>query len=54
MPTLPRRAFIAASLAAGTLRALPPLLSRPAPRRVLTLVYDKASRSLRAVDRLVP
>ncbi|WP_371225866.1 Tat pathway signal protein [Roseovarius sp. 2305UL8-3] len=54
MPNLSRRGFIAATLAAGTVRSLPVIASRVGGRRVLTLVYDKSLGMMRAVDRLVP
>jgi hypothetical protein len=53
MPNLTRRGFLAATTAAGALRALPPVVARLRARRVLTLVRDKATGGLRAVDRLV-
>ena len=52
MPGLNRRHFILASLAAGSVRAVPTLAGRQ--RRILTLVYDKALGGMRAIDRLVP
>ncbi|MCU4653221.1 twin-arginine translocation signal domain-containing protein [Roseibacterium sp. SDUM158016] len=54
MPELTRRGFLAALSAAGAARALPPALARLPARRILTLVRDKATGGLRAVDRLVP
>ena len=54
MANLTRRGFIAASLAAGTVRALPTLATRPGGRRILTLVYDKSLGMMRAVERVVP
>ncbi|WP_135501412.1 Tat pathway signal protein [Roseovarius aestuariivivens] len=54
MPDLTRRGFIAASLAAGGLRALPVALKQPPARRILTLVYDKSIGMMRAVERVVP
>lgn len=54
MANLTRRGFIAATLAAGTLRSLPPLASKPPARHILTLVYDKSLGMMRAIDRLVP
>lgn len=41
MANLSRRGFIAATVAAGALRAVPMIASKPAARRILTLVYDK-------------
>ena len=52
MPDLNRRHFILASLAAGTVRAVPQIAIRQ--KRVLTLVYDKALGGMRAIDRIVP
>jgi hypothetical protein len=54
MPDLSRRGFLAVTAAAGAARALPPLVLRGRPRRILKLVYDKALGAMRAVDRLVP
>lgn len=53
-PTLNRRQFIAATLAAGSVRALPQLAARTSGRRILTLVYDKSLGMMRAVERVVP
>lgn len=54
MPNLSRRGFIAAALAAGTVRSVPALATRTGGRRILTLVYDKSLGMMRAVERLVP
>ena len=54
MANLTRRGFIAATLAAGTVRTLPAVATRPGGRRILTLVYDKSLGMMRAIDRLVP
>ena len=54
MPKLTRRGFIAASLAAGGVRALPAIATRTGCRRILTLVYDKGLGMMRAVERVVP
>ena len=58
MATVPkglnRRHFLLTLAAAGTVRAVPAVVSRLPARRVLTLVYDKALGAMRAVDRLVP
>lgn len=54
MANLSRRGFIAATLAAGTVRALPTLATRTGGRRILTLVYDKSLGMMRAVERIVP
>ncbi|MDJ0820766.1 MAG: Tat pathway signal protein [Paracoccaceae bacterium] len=52
MPNLSRRGFLAATLAAGSLRGVPRIALRE--KRVLTLVYDKALGAMRAIDRVVP
>lgn len=52
MPNLTRRGFIAASVAAGTVRHLPQLV-RAKPKVVLELVYDKGLGMMRAVERIV-
>lgn len=54
MPDLSRRGFIAAAVAAGTVRSLPALATKTGGRRILTLVYDKSLGMMRAVERLVP
>lgn len=54
MPDFTRRGFIAAALAAGTVRTLPALATRTGGRRILTLVYDKSLGMMRAVERVVP
>ena len=54
MPNLSRRGFIAAAVAAGTVRAVPTLATKAGGRRILTLVYDKSLGMMRAVERLVP
>ncbi|MEL6411793.1 MAG: Tat pathway signal protein [Pseudomonadota bacterium] len=54
MANLTRRHFIAATLAAGGLRALPYGASKAKARRILTLVYDKSLGMMRAVERIVP
>lgn len=54
MPKLTRRSFIAATLAAGSLRAVPMVATRTGGRRILTLVYDKGLGMMRAVERIVP
>lgn len=57
MTQLTRRTFLATAAAAGTARALPPVvgvLKAPPARRILTLVYDKSIGAMRAIDRLVP
>lgn len=47
-----RRGFLVTGAALAVARAVP-LASRPPVRRVLTLVYDKALGSMRAVERIV-
>lgn len=54
MPNLTRRSFIAATVAAGTVRAIPTIATRTGGRRILTLVYDKSLGMMRAVERVVP
>ncbi len=54
MPRFTRRGFIAATVAASAVRAIPMVASRPAARRILTLVYDRKLGMMRAIDRLVP
>lgn len=55
MSKLSRRGFIAATLAAGSLRTIPQIAAKSGGgRRILTLVYDKAAGAMRAVERLVP
>ena len=54
MAKLTRRAFIAATVAAGTVRSLPRLAGTPATRRVVTLVYDKGLGAMRLIDRALP
>lgn len=53
MTQLNRRTFLAAAAAAGTVRTMPTLATRPPMKRVLTLVYDKSIGAMRAVDRIV-
>ncbi len=54
MAQLTRRSFIAAAATAGTVRALPSVVSSVRARHVVTLVYDKALGAMRLVDRVVP
>ncbi|WP_317055693.1 Tat pathway signal protein [Roseovarius rhodophyticola] len=54
MPNLTRRSFIAATIAAGGVRAVPMIATRTGGRRILTLVYDKGLGMMRAVERVVP
>jgi hypothetical protein len=54
MAKLTRRGFIAATLAAGTVRSLPEIATKTGGRRILTLVYDKAAGAMRAIERIVP
>ena len=53
MSGMTRRGFIAASIAAGALRSIPAIATRPGGRRILTLVYDKSLGMMRAVERVV-
>ncbi|MEP5728127.1 MAG: Tat pathway signal protein [Sulfitobacter sp.] len=53
MAKFTRRGFIATTAAAGTLRLLPNVATKPPARHILTLVYDKGLGMMRAVDRLV-
>jgi hypothetical protein len=53
MTRLTRRGFLVATACAGAVRGVLPLAGRVGARRVLTLVRDKASGGLRAVDRVV-
>lgn len=50
---LSRRGFLAATGAAAVVRVAP-TVGRPAGRRILTLVYDKALGMMRAIERIVP
>lgn len=54
---LTRRTFLASTAAAASVRAVPqiaPQVAKAQPaRRILTLVYDKAMGSMRAIDKLV-
>ena len=52
MPKMNRRMFLAATAAGATARTLPPVIARPAGKRVLTLVYDKSLGMMRAIDRV--
>jgi hypothetical protein len=54
MAKLTRRGFIAATIAAGSVRALPQLVAKAPTRRILTLVYDKGLGMMRAVEKVVP
>ena len=54
MPKMNRRAFLAATACAGAVKTLPQIATKPAGRRILTLVYDKSLGMMRAIDRLVP
>ncbi|MDJ0640213.1 MAG: Tat pathway signal protein [Paracoccaceae bacterium] len=53
MPNLNRRIFLAVTVSGAAVRALPSLATKPAGKRILTLVYDKSLGMMRAVDRLV-
>ncbi|KIN63904.1 hypothetical protein Z946_2786 [Sulfitobacter noctilucicola] len=54
MAKLTRRGFIAVTAAAGAVRVVPSLATKPQARHILTLVYDKSLGMMRAIDRLVP
>ena len=51
---LSRRGFLASAAAAATVRAVPQVATQTGGRRILTLVYDKALGSMRAIDKFVP
>jgi hypothetical protein len=50
---LTRRGFMAVTLAAASARFVPPLAAKLGGKRILELVVDKATGTLRAVERLV-
>lgn len=50
---LTRRGFIAAAAAAGAVRLVPAVAVKLGAKRVLELVVDRATGTLRAVERLV-
>lgn len=50
---LTRRGFIASVAAAGAARFVPMVATKLGGRRILELVVDKATGTLRAVERLV-
>ncbi len=54
MTNLTRRSFIVATAAAGALRAVPTIATKPQARRIVTLVYDKAIGAMRLIDKVVP
>lgn len=54
MPKLTRRGFIATTGAALSVRSVAPLARTGSGRRILTLVYDKSLRMMRAVERVIP
>ena len=54
MAQFTRRGFIAATLAAGSVRTIPAIATKTGGRRILTLVYDKGLGMMRAVERVVP
>ncbi len=54
MPNLTRRSFIAATIAAGGVRAVPMVATRTGGRRILTLIYDKSLGMMRAIEKVVP
>ncbi len=51
---LSRRGFLTSAAAAATVRAVPTVATKTGGRRILTLVYDKALGSMRAIDKFVP
>lgn len=51
---LTRRGFLAAATGAAGMRLVPQVAAKRGGRRVLTLVVDKATGTIRAVDRLIP
>lgn len=53
MVNLTRRGFLATGAAAVSVRSVPQVVSKPATRRILTLVYDKSLGMMRAIDRVV-
>lgn len=52
-PGLTRRGFIATAVAAAGARFVPVVAAKLGGRRILELVVDKATGTLRAVERLV-
>ncbi|MEM9715057.1 MAG: Tat pathway signal protein [Pseudomonadota bacterium] len=51
---LSRRTVLVTGLAAAGSRALPPIVARTKAKRILTVVVDKATGAMRAIDRVVP
>jgi hypothetical protein len=47
------KGFIASAAAAGTVRAIPVIATRPPARRIPTLVYEKSMGMMRAIERVV-
>lgn len=54
MAKLTRRSFIAATLAAATVRSLPMIATKAPVRHVVTLVYDKGLGMMRVIDKVIP
>lgn len=54
MANLTRRTFMASTIAATAVRVAPISGTKPAARRIVTLVYDKSLRMMRLIDRAVP
>lgn len=54
MSDLSRRGFLVTGAAALSVRAVPSVATKPAGRRILTLVYDKSLGMMRAIDKFVP
>ncbi len=52
-PDLTRRGFVATAVAAAGARFVPVVAAKLGGRRILELVVDKATGTLRAVERLV-
>lgn len=48
-----RRQFLATTVAAAGLRAVPMIARAPA-KRVVTVVYDKALGAMRLIDKAIP
>ncbi|WP_438957185.1 Tat pathway signal protein [Cognatiyoonia sp.] len=51
---LSRREFLASAAAVASVRAVSQVATQSGGRRILTLVYDKALGSMRAIDKFVP
>ena len=53
-PKLTRRAVIAMSVAAGSIRVAPAALKLARGKPILRLVVDRATGTMRAIDRVIP